>query len=144
MTGSSSEDRRKFLQRVWSHILRRAKSTILSGDSVRASRLLGLRATVEQLPTIFSSACKTNKFRYGLCNKDLPRSSIGIIAVHPFFIEQKTKSIFSTVLLNQSWTRSHSMQTIEHESEQARLDKPELHLGRQYLGRVDQSSSLDY
>jgi len=47
MTGSSSEDRRKFLQMAWSHILRRAKSTILSGDSVRASRLLGLRATVE-------------------------------------------------------------------------------------------------
>jgi hypothetical protein len=47
MIGSRSDDRRKSLQTVWSHILRRAKSTILSGDSVRASFLLGLRATVE-------------------------------------------------------------------------------------------------
>lgn len=45
--GSSSDDRRKSLQTVWSHILRSAKSTILSGDSVRASFLLGLRATAE-------------------------------------------------------------------------------------------------
>jgi hypothetical protein len=58
MTGRSSEDRRKFLQMAWSHILRRANSTILSGDSVRASLLLGLRATVEKLPTIFSRACQ--------------------------------------------------------------------------------------
>jgi hypothetical protein len=49
MTGGDSEDRRKFLQMAWWHILRRANSTILRGDTVRASLLLGLRATVEKL-----------------------------------------------------------------------------------------------
>jgi len=41
MTGNSSKDWTKFLQMAQSHILRRAKSTILSGNSVRASRLQG-------------------------------------------------------------------------------------------------------
>lgn len=45
--GNSSDDRRKRLQTAWSHILRKAKSTILRGDSFWVCPLLGLSALAE-------------------------------------------------------------------------------------------------
>jgi hypothetical protein len=82
MTGRSSEDWRKFLQMAWSHILRKANSTILNGDSVRASLLLGLRATVEKLLTIFSRACQEIR-----CTSD---NQIRLNQLyHPILVEKK-------------------------------------------------------